>query len=73
METALSLVRGFRAAIACKVDIVNMSYGEPSGLPNSGRVIEVANEMVWKHGITFVASAGAWGVRTAARPGTRVL
>ena len=35
-----------------------MSYGEPSGIPNSGRVIEVANERVYKHGIVFVSSAG---------------
>jgi hypothetical protein len=35
-----------------------MSYGEPSSRSNTGRVLELANQLVWKHGVIFVASAG---------------
>lgn len=35
-----------------------MSYGEPSSRSNFGRVLELANQLVWKHGVIFVASGG---------------
>lgn len=44
-----------RAFTACinqsnpKVDIVNMSYGEPTSMPNKGRIIDLLREMVNQH------------------------
>ena len=38
--------------------IVNLSYGEGSQLPNSGRVIQFAEELVWRHNIIFVSAIG---------------
>ena len=32
-----------------------MSYGEPSTIPNIGRITELAEEIVYKHGIIFVS------------------
>eukprot|EP01122_Echinamoeba_exundans_P008069 TRINITY_DN2601_c1_g4_i1.p1 TRINITY_DN2601_c1_g4~~TRINITY_DN2601_c1_g4_i1.p1 ORF type:complete len:1306 (-),score=238.67 TRINITY_DN2601_c1_g4_i1:694-4611(-) len=58
METGTALVRAFIACRNLKVDLINMSYGEPSSRSNTGRVLELANQLVWKHGVIFVASAG---------------
>lgn len=38
--------------------MVNMSYGEHSHWSNTGRVGDLMNEVVNKHGIIWVASAG---------------
>jgi tripeptidyl-peptidase-2 len=58
METGVSLVRGCIEAIKRKVDIVNMSYGEATAVEDKGAFIQLAEQMVHKHGIIFVASAG---------------
>ncbi len=62
METMTGLTRALVACLASGVNIINMSYGEPSGSPNQGRFVELANELVYKHGVVFVASAGACSV-----------
>ena len=41
-----------------QVDVVNMSYGEHSHWSNTGRVGELMGEVVNKHGVVWVASAG---------------
>ncbi|CAF3801202.1 unnamed protein product [Adineta steineri] len=71
METVPSLVRAIKYCIDYKVDIINLSYGEDCQIPNSGRVQELFNEAVEKHGIIFVSSAGNNGpaLSTTGAPG----
>ena len=71
METGTALMRGLRAVLDTKCDLINMSYGEPSNIPNRGRLIEMCNEIVRKHGVIFVASAGNEGpaLSTVGAPG----
>jgi subtilisin family serine protease len=64
METGTGLTRALIAVLQHKADVINMSYGEPTAAPNKGRVIQLATEVVQKHGVVFVASAG-----NAGRPG----
>jgi tripeptidyl-peptidase II len=58
METTSSLARGIMTAIRLGCDVINLSYGEGCQLPNSGRVIQLAEELVWRHNIIFVAAVG---------------
>eukprot|EP00913_Durusdinium_trenchii_P005630 g5248.t1 len=71
METAAGLVRGLRTVIDNQCDLINMSYGEASSIPNHGRLISLFNEVVSKHGVIFVASAGNEGpaLSTVGSPG----
>lgn len=71
METGTALVRGLRAVVDAKCDLVNMSYGEPSNVPNRGRLTELFKEIVREHGVIFVASAGNEGpaLSTVGSPG----
>lgn len=58
METMPALLRGLIHAIKLKVDIINLSYGEACAVPDKGRFVALAEELVYKHGIMFCASAG---------------
>lgn len=71
METGASLVRALIQAIRLKCDVINLSYGEGCVLPNTGRFIELANDLVRKYNITFVSSAGNNGpaISTVGAPG----
>ena len=71
METGPGLTRALVEAVRHKVDLINMSYGEAVAFPNKGRFVELANEVVNKHGILFVASAGNNGpaLTTVGAPG----
>ncbi|GAB4139011.1 MAG: hypothetical protein Tsb009_07640 [Planctomycetaceae bacterium] len=71
METATGLVRGLRTVLENRCDLINMSYGEASSIPNHGRLISLFTEVVRKHGVIFVASAGNSGpaLSTVGSPG----
>ena len=71
METGAGLVRGLHAVLRNRCDLVNMSYGEPSHLPNRGRLVSLFSELVNRHGVVFVASAGNAGpaLSTVGSPG----
>eukprot|EP00198_Chlamydomonas_reinhardtii_P006605 XP_001695941.1 predicted protein [Chlamydomonas reinhardtii] len=71
METGTGVVRGLIAARQHGAHLINMSYGEPTTTPNAGRFIELATELVRKHGVIFVASAGNAGpaLTTVGAPG----
>ena len=58
METGSSLCRGIITAINMGCDVINLSYGEGSQLPNVGRVIKCAEELVWRYNIMFVSAVG---------------
>jgi len=71
METGSSLVRGLILAQALKVDLINMSYGEPTSNPDQGRISALLKDCIEKSGITFVGSAGnnGPGLSTVGAPG----
>ncbi|PUZ76946.1 hypothetical protein GQ55_1G331000 [Panicum hallii var. hallii] len=71
METGTGLVRALIAAVEHKCDLINMSYGEPTLLPDYGRFIDLSNEVVNKHRIIFISSAGNNGpaLNTVGAPG----
>jgi tripeptidyl-peptidase-2 len=71
METGTGLQRALIEAVRHKVDVINMSYGEAACLCDKGRFVELAEEVVNKHGIVFVSSAGNNGpaLTTVGTPG----
>lgn len=58
MESGSSLARGIMAAVRLGCDVINLSYGEASQVANSGRIIQMAEELVWRHNIIFVSATG---------------
>ncbi|KAG3007822.1 hypothetical protein JG687_00013916 [Phytophthora cactorum] len=71
METSSALSRAILAVMDANVDVVNMSYGEYASQHNYGRIVEVSNELVDEHNVTFVVSAGNNGpaLGTVGAPG----
>jgi len=61
METGPGLVRGLIAAKEAGCDLINMSYGEPTSMSNSGRFVRYAKKLVNEHNVVFVSSAGNAG------------
>ncbi|RDX94509.1 Tripeptidyl-peptidase 2, partial [Mucuna pruriens] len=45
METGTGLTRALIAAVEHKCDLINMSYGEPTSLPDYGRFVDLVNEV----------------------------
>lgn len=58
METGVGLYRALLHSRALGVDVINMSYGEATAVDNSGFFAALAEELVWKHNVIFIASAG---------------
>ncbi|XP_026379744.1 tripeptidyl-peptidase 2-like isoform X1 [Papaver somniferum] len=71
METGTGLSRALIAAVEHKCDLINMSYGEDTLLPDYGRFIDLVNEAVNKHRLIFISSAGNSGpaLNTVGAPG----
>jgi len=71
METGTSLTRALIEAVRLKCDVINLSYGEGCVMPNRGRFAELADDLVHRHGIIFVSSAGNDGpaISTVGAPG----
>jgi tripeptidyl-peptidase-2 len=61
METCSALVRALRTVLDNGADVINLSFGEAASPPNVGRFIAQAAEIVNKHGVIFVSSAGNSG------------
>lgn len=64
-------VRGMIAVLQNKCDLINMSFGGPTSDPEGGRLPALYSEIVNKHGVIFVSSAGNNGpaLSTAGSPG----
>jgi tripeptidyl-peptidase-2 len=71
METGIGLARGIKAVLDHGCDLINMSYGEETSVPNHGRLIDLFSEAINEHGVIFVASAGNSGpaLSTVGAPG----
>lgn len=61
MESGSSLARGIMTAVRLGCDVINLSYGEASQVANAGRVLRMAEELVWRHNIVFVSATGNSG------------
>lgn len=74
METGPGLLRALLHCARRKVDLINMSYGEPASRPSTGAFVNLARELVEKHNIIFVSSAGNAGpaLTTVGAPGGTV-
>lgn len=76
METMVGLTRALITVLEVKqregkAVIINMSYGEAAAVPNAGRFIRLAEEVVNEHDVIYVASAGNAGpaLSTVGAPG----
>lgn len=58
METSVGLIRALIQAVKCGCNIINMSYGEAAEWDNDGAFVRLAEEIVYKHNILFIGSAG---------------
>lgn len=70
-STGTGEMRGVVAVLENDVDLVNMSYGGPTAFPNAGLQVDMLSELVNRHGVLFLASAGNDGpaLTTVGSPG----
>ena len=57
METGVAVVRALTEVVRLKADMINMSYGEAVAVNETGRVMQLIEEVVHKHGVVYVGSA----------------
>ena len=71
METGAALTRAMIEAVRLRCDVINLSYGEGCSAANTGRFVELAEDLVYRHGVVFVSSAGNNGpaLSTVGAPG----
>lgn len=71
METLPGLIRALKVVDEHNCDLINLSYGEATTLPNEGRFIHYVNEIVNKKGVIFISSASNSGpaLSTVGAPG----
>ncbi len=64
-------VRGTIAVAQNNCDLINMSYGGPGPIPDTGRLLDIFRDVVNEQGVIFVASAGNAGpaLSTVGGPG----
>lgn len=64
-------IRGLIGVLQNRCDLINMSFGGPTADPDEGRTIELYSEIVNKHNVIFVCSAGNEGpaLSSAGGPG----
>lgn len=64
-------VRGVIAVLQDQCDLINMSFGGPTPDPDNGRNAQIYTDLVEKHGVIWVSSAGNEGpaLSTAGAPG----
>lgn len=72
METGTGLLRGLLAAKRAGAHVINMSYGEAAARSTDGRFVQALEELVFKHNVLFVSSAGNNGpaLSTGGAPGS---
>jgi tripeptidyl-peptidase-2 len=58
METGVGLVRALTEAVNRGCHVINMSFGEAAAWDDTGRIVELAAEIVREHNICFIGSAG---------------
>ncbi|EGT48187.1 hypothetical protein CAEBREN_09688 [Caenorhabditis brenneri] len=71
METGQAMTRAFNVCAKLNVDVINMSFGEGTHLPDVGRVIEEARRLIDRKNVIYVCSAGNQGpaLSTVGAPG----
>jgi tripeptidyl-peptidase-2 len=73
METGTGLLRGLLAAKRAGAHVINMSYGEATARCRDGRFVQALEDLVFKHNVIFVSSAGNNGpaLSTTGAPGAQ--
>ncbi|CAP23969.1 Protein CBG02572 [Caenorhabditis briggsae] len=71
METGQAMTRAFNMCAELNVDVINMSFGEGTHLPDVGRVVEEARRLIDRKDVIYVCSAGNQGpaLSTVGAPG----